>query len=319
MMKNRIVSLGAVLTLCATSAWGADPVGAWKGEGPRGEINIVISRDAGGSLQGEMITDFGPNDLTDLKLDGNDLSFVNRLEFDAGSFALTFTGKIDGDTFTGTISTPRGDTPIILTRAGSGGGFEGLIGTWKLTGESQFGPMEHTLIATPDGKITYESSGQSSEATNIKVEGNKISFDVTTFGGGNSYDVAFEGKFDAKSLSGDIISNGSSFVSLTAPRQSNIALLIGTWVLAGESRYGDLEHTLIIAPDGTHTYESGGQVSDVTNLEIDGNAIQFNMTIFGGGNAYPLSFEGVIDEDGLTGDIISTGGDSFAAVKAPRK
>ena len=317
MMKNRIMSLGAVLALCTTGAWGADPVGEWKGEGARGEINIVISRDAGGSLEGKMITDFGPNDLTDLKFDGNDLSFVNRLEFDGGSFALTFTGKIDGNTFTGNISTPRGDSSITLTRADSGSGFEGLIGTWKLTGESQFGPMEHTLIASPGGKITYESSGQVSEATNIKVEGNTISFDVTTYGGGNSYDVAFQGSFDDKGLTGDIISNGSSFVSLTAPRENAMAQLVGTWVLTGESRYGPLKHKLIVTSDGTPTYESGGQVSDVTNIEIDGDAIRFNMTIFGGGNAYPLSFEGVFNDDGLTGDIISNGS-SFSAVKAPR-
>ena len=50
MMKNRIMSLCAVLVFCMTGAWGADLLGEWKGEGPRWEINCVISRDAGGYL-----------------------------------------------------------------------------------------------------------------------------------------------------------------------------------------------------------------------------------------------------------------------------
>jgi len=318
MSTLRIATIAALFVLSTTATWAADPIGEWKGEGPRGEISIVISQDADGSLQGQMITARGSNDLTNLSLNGIDFAFTNHLEFDDRSIDLNFAGTIDGNSFNATISTPQGERPITLTRAADSGGIDGLVGTWNLTGESQFGPMEHTLIATPDGKITYESSGQTEEATNIEIDGATIAFDITTHGGGGSYDVAFQGSFDDTTLTGDIISNGSSFVTLTAPRQSNIAHAIGTWNLTGESRYGPVQHTLIITPDGAHTYESGGEISDVTNLEIDATAIRFNMTIFGGGNAYPLSFEGAFNEDGLSGDVISAGGDSFSSVKAPR-
>ena len=265
----------------------------------------------------EIETPWTTSDLTDLKFDGSDLSFVNRLEFEGGSFALTFTGKIDGNTFTGNISTPRGDSPITLTRADSGSGFEGLIGTWKLTGESQFGPMEHTLIASPGGKITYESSGQVSEATNLKVEGNTISFDVTTYGGGNSYDVAFKGSFDDDGLRGDVISNGSSFVALKAPRTRDFDIMVGTWNLTGESQFGPMVHTLIVTSDGTFTYESEGQTSEVSNLKIDGNSVSFDMTVYGGGNVYDVAFEGSFGDEGLAGDVM-TNGSSFSRLNAPR-
>jgi hypothetical protein len=317
-MKNVYTAvLGFAMSLLAVTAFAAeDPVGEWTGEGPRGEFTITISKDADGALIGQMITGRGPNDLSDIKIDGAQLSFTNLLEFNGQSVALNFAGKIEANTFTGTLSTPRGDNPVSLTRAV--GGVPGLVGTWKLTGESQFGPMEHELTVAKDGTGTYASSGESSEVTNLKVDGQKVSFDMTVFGGGGSYDVAFEGSYTDKSLTGDVISNGSSFVTLTAPRAMGLAQWAGVWKLTGESRYGPLEHILTIAADGKAKYGSSGEVSDLSNLKIDGSKINFNMTVFGGGGSYDLAFEGKFDGDDLSGDVMSSGA-SFAAVKASKE
>ena len=95
---------------------------------------------------------------------------------------------------------------------------EGLVGTWKLTGESPYGILEHELVVGADGKATYESAGQVSEVTNLEIEGNKVRFLMTVFGGPTSYDVAFEGTFDEDGLTGDILTGGSSFATLRATR-----------------------------------------------------------------------------------------------------
>ena len=263
-----------------------------------------------------MITGRGPNDLSNVKLDGTQLSFTNLLEFDGRSFELNFTGKIEGNTFTGTISTPRGENPISLTRAS--GGLSGLVGTWKLTGESQFGPMEHTLTVGKDGTGTYASNGEVTEVSNLDVDGNQVTFDMTVHGGGNAYDVSFAGSYSDESLTGDMISNGSSFATLTAPRAKGLAQWAGTWNLTGESQFGPMEHTLIIAPDGKASYGSSGEVSELSNVEIEGNNINFNMTVFGGGGSYDVAFEGKFDGDDLTGDVM-TNGTSFAAMKASKQ
>lgn len=319
MKAHRVIGISIAMVLFAVSGFAAeDAVGEWKGEGPRGEFTIVISKEADGSLTGQMITGRGPNDLTNVKLDGDQLSFVNRLEFNDQSFELSFTGKIDGDTFTGTINTPRGENPIELKRAGGSGGIEALVGTWNLKGESRFGLMEHKLVVTADGKATYESSGRVSEVTNLMIEGNKVNFDVTTYGGGGgSYDVAFSGNFDDEGLRGDIISNGATFVTLKAPRARDIGLMVGTWNLTGESQYGPMDHKLVVTSGGEFTYESEGEVSEVTNLKIDGNSVSFEMTVYGGGNAYDVAFQGSFGDDGLTGDVL-TNGTSFALLKASR-
>jgi hypothetical protein len=317
MNAYRTVGAGVATLLFAISSFAAeDPLGEWKGEGGRGEITIIISTNADGSLGGQMITGRGPNDLSNVKFEGSQLSFVNVLEFNGQSFELNFSGKIDGDAFTGTINTPRGERPIELTRAGSFVGIKGLVGVWNLKGESRYGLTEHKFVVTLDGKGTYESSGQVSEVTSFVVEGNKVAFDVTIFGGGGSYEVAFEGSFNKEGLSGDIITNGESFVALKAPRFRDFDVMVGTWNLTGESQFGPMEHTLVVTPEGKFSYASGGQVSKVSNLKIDGNKVSFDMTVFGGGNEYPVAFEGIFGDDGLSGDVM-TNGTSFSALTAP--
>lgn len=318
MKAYRVIGISVATVLFAVSGFAAeDAVGDWKGEGPRGEFTIVILKEASGALTGQMITGRGANDLTNVRLDGDQLSFVNRLEFNDQSFELSFTGKIDGGTFIGTINTPRGENPIELKRAGGSGGIKGLVGSWDLKGESRVGLMEHKLVVTADGKATYESSGRVSEVTNLVIAGNEINFDVTTYGGGNSYDVAFIGSFDDEGLRGDIISNGASFVTLKAPRARDIGIMVGTWDLTGESQYGPMDHKLVVTSDGKFRYESEGQVSEVSNLKIDGNSVSFEMTVYGGGNAYDVAFQGSFGDDGLTGDVM-TNGTSFALLKAPK-
>jgi len=316
---NRSVLVLAVLLVAVITHAAETPVGDWKGESSRGEYTIAITSDDAGTLAGQMTSGRGPNDLTNLKHDGNQLSFTNLLEFNGQSVELNFAGTIDGDTFTGTISTPRGERPITLTRAQSGAtGIPDLVGTWKLVGESQFGTLEHTFVLNEDGTGTYASSGESSDISNLKVEGKKVTFDMTVYGGPQPYPVAFDGAYDADALTGDMISQGSSFAKLTAPRAKGLAQWAGVWKLVGESRYGPLEHVLTIASDGKAKYASGGDVSDVSNVKIDGSKIDFNMTVFGGGGSYDVAFTGKFDGDDLNGDVMTSGA-SFAAVKASKE
>jgi len=139
------------------------------------------------------------------------------------------------------------------------------------------------------------------------------------FGGPGSYDLAFAGSIDAEGLTGDILSNGGSFASVNAPRRPDLSGLIGVWKLTGTSQYGPMEHELVVAADGTATYASNGEVSDVTDLEIDGDKVRFDMTVWGGPGSYDMSFAGSFDEAGLTGDLLTGEGDSFAILTAPRQ
>lgn len=202
--------------------------------------------------------------------------------------------------------------------AGSAG-LGGLVGRWELAGESRYGDLLHILVVASDGSATYESGGEVAEVTNLEIDGNKVRFNMTVFGGPGSYELAFEGSYDDNALTGDILSSGASFASVRAPRVADeYSGLLGTWTLTGSSQYGPLEHTLVVAADGTATYASSGEVSEVRNLEIDANKVRFDMTVWGGPNSYEMTFEGDFDEARLVGDIL-TNGASFATLTAPRQ
>ena len=200
-----------------------------------------------------------------------------------------------------------------------GSGLEGLVGTWELAGESRYGDLLHVLVVAADGTATYESGGEVADVTQLEIDGNKVRFNMTVFGGPGSYELAFEGSYDDNALTGDILSSGASFASVRAPRVADeYSILVGTWTLTGSSQYGPLEHTLVVAADGTATYASSGEVSEVRNLEIDADKVRFEMTVWGGHNSYEMTFEGDFDEARLTGDIL-TNGASFATLTAPRQ
>jgi hypothetical protein len=99
---------------------------------------------------------------------------------------------------------------------------------------------------------------------------------------------------------------------------AGLAALIGTWRLTGDSPYGALEHVLVVREDGSATYESTGQVSEVRNLAVLGDMIAFEMTVYGGPNSYEMSFSGGVDEAGLTGELTGSTG-SFATLTAARE
>ena len=100
--------------------------------------------------------------------------------------------------------------------------------------------------------------------------------------------------------------------------QEGLDALVGTWNLSGDSPFGTLEHQLVVTADGEATYGSNGEVSDVRGLEIDGEKVRFEMTVYGGPSSYEMSFAGTVDDERLTGEIIGSSG-SFATLSAKRE
>ena len=110
-----------------------------------------------------------------------------------------------------------------------------------------------------------------------------------------------------------------AFAEAASPDSTGgIDALVGTWTLRGDSRYGPLEHQLVVAADGTATYESNGDVSDVRALEIEGDSVRFEMTVFGGPSNYEMSFAGTLDGNRLMGELVGRTG-NFATLEAIRE
>lgn len=91
----------AMLSL-VLAAMGADVSGTWKGsvpgrDGNTREISFQFKAD-GGKLTGSMLGPMGNEvDISEGKVDGQDLSFKVVLELNGSAVSLNYTGKLDGD------------------------------------------------------------------------------------------------------------------------------------------------------------------------------------------------------------------------------
>jgi hypothetical protein len=102
------------ITLGAVTALAADLNGKWKAsvETPRGTQEITFDFHAdGATLTGKVTTQRGESDISDGKIDGDNLSFTQTVNFNGNEMKINYTGKVDGDSikFTRTV----GDRPAV--------------------------------------------------------------------------------------------------------------------------------------------------------------------------------------------------------------
>lgn len=102
------------VTFGAMTALAADVSGKWSGTitTPRGDQQITFTFKAdGAALTGTVTTPRGDIDITDGKIDGDTISFTQKMSFNGNDITINYTGKVDGDSikFTRTL----GDRPPI--------------------------------------------------------------------------------------------------------------------------------------------------------------------------------------------------------------
>jgi hypothetical protein len=99
-MKNlRLILMGC---LAVVSLWAADVSGKWSYEmaGRNGNTmtsNLTLKAD-GDKLTGTVSGRGGDTEITDGKIDGDNVSFVVVREFNGNKITQNYKGKVDGDT-----------------------------------------------------------------------------------------------------------------------------------------------------------------------------------------------------------------------------
>jgi hypothetical protein len=106
----------AVIALLALPALAADVAGTWKAtaEGPNGtmERTFVLKVD-GNKLTGETTsTMFGKSEISDGKVDGDNLSFTITVKFQDNEMKLNYKGKVSGKEIKFTVESPMGGQTI---------------------------------------------------------------------------------------------------------------------------------------------------------------------------------------------------------------
>jgi opacity protein-like surface antigen len=110
MMRKFLLAV-AFLALGSAAALAADFNGKWSAtvDGMRGPQNISFNfKVDGATLTGTVTTPRGDTDISNGKVDGNNISFDTVLNFNGNSFTISYKGTIDGDTIKFSRSFPAG-------------------------------------------------------------------------------------------------------------------------------------------------------------------------------------------------------------------
>ena len=123
----RILALALLVTLSAT-AQTQDPVGDWNlqsdAQGQVTNFVLTITKTADG-FKGKVSSEqYGPQELTDLKVQNGIVTYTRKLEIGGQAVAMAFTGRIDGDKMTGSYNLQGFEIPVTGGRKKAAGSSE---------------------------------------------------------------------------------------------------------------------------------------------------------------------------------------------------
>lgn len=108
-----------LFTLFALTASAADVAGTWKGtiDTPNGAMeNTFVLKVDGDKLTGTVaMGQFGDAEISEGKLDGENVSFVVARSFNGNDFKLTYKGKVKDNQMTLNVTIPGRDITFDIT------------------------------------------------------------------------------------------------------------------------------------------------------------------------------------------------------------
>ena len=91
--------------------------------------------------------------------------------------------------------------------ASAGGKSSGIVGTWELTTESSRGTRTRTLTINEDFTGSYQGRNQEMPISDLKLEGDQLSFTVRMKWQDREFSMDFKGTVDGNSIKGTWITS----------------------------------------------------------------------------------------------------------------
>ncbi|MBI1784658.1 hypothetical protein HYR69_05890, partial [Candidatus Sumerlaeota bacterium] len=339
MRTRAVLLLAAALLLGAGSAWagGASAIlGDWamkmdyQGNLIDAKLNFT---EKDGKLAGKWSSQRGDNELTNIKFEGNKVTFTRTIKLQDQTFDLEYEGVIEGDKITGKYTTPMGDMTANGVRqsgapaaepaaAPAGDAKAGLAGVWDLTVDSQLGSNKRKLTINPDNTGTYEADYGKFDIKNLKTDGNKVCYDLTVKLNDQSLDFKFEGTVDGKTLKGVMKSDmgdatvagtkageaaGAAPAAPAAEILSGPVNLEGNWKMTIQTPDGAVNEGLltVVSKGGNTSATLTTDLGDVKikKVDLDGNKLAFGAEVDFCCVMVPVSFKGSTGADKLKGIV----------------
>ena len=273
--------------------------GGMPGGGMRGGEILSFAGDSEGKLMGQWINFRGFSELEDVRFKDNQVSFTQTVRFPKETFKGYFAGAIEDDKLSG-----------ILTHGGNQSKMEAKLsrrmplaaGCWDMKLKTKDGESAAILAvkAGKDGSLSAEWQKIEGERkiTDVKCEGNKLTFKSTTKVQDAENVCDFEGTIEPKTdtLAGVFKAEGNEM-----PAEGKLigSELIGTWILDVAAPWGNSRQRLKINRDMSGMYG----VTLVENITLEGDKVSFKVTPEFGRMRFEMNFEGKLDGSKLTGEL----------------
>jgi hypothetical protein len=273
---------------------------------------LSVSRNADGTLAGK----WGTSELSDVKLEGQKLTFVLTVGAQGQEFQMTYEGTLKDGKLTGRISSDQGDWPANGARTKP----RCLaVGDWdiKLTVQERDIKCKLSVSQKPDGALEGKWASEFGEhvVSDVKFQDGKLTFSRKSKFGDRQWESTYEGTVKGQKLTGKI---DSEFGGMAANGQLAGGAIVGKWELTTTSDRGTRTRILTVYGDMTGRYQIFGDTEaavKIRDLKLEGASASFNMDMGPADQLFQMAFKGTLDGSTLKGRFTSSRGDSEVAGK----
>jgi len=270
-------------------------------DGRQTESILSFSMDKEGKLAGQSIG-FSVSELTDIKYEGSQLSFVQVNRFGDNEFRSTFTGTIERGKLSGTVSSDRGESKVEGKRLMR---MPMAAGTWQVTFKVGERDVSTTLVIKADDNNKLSADWQSQwgqhEITDVTFKAGKLTFKRTSKFQDRQWDSSFEGTVKGHKLTGTV---KSEMGDIAVEGQREGAVIVGKWDLELTSDRGTRKQLLQVNPDLSGLYGS----SAIKKIDLEGKQVSFKIVRMFRDQESEITFKGTLSGRKLTGERTSSRG-----------
>jgi hypothetical protein len=275
------------------------PAGGPMGGGMRNSEIISFAGNSEGKLIGQWINFRGFTELEDVRCKDNQVTFTQTVQFKKETFKGLFSGTIEGNKLTGTLTHGGMQSKMEATRRPTA---PLAAGIWDMKFKTTGGETAAILDinAAKDGSLSAEWQKLEGDhkITDVKYEGNKLTFKSTTKVQDTENVCLFEGTVEPKTntLSGVFKVDGNE---MPAEAKRIGIELVGTWILETSAPWGNSKQRMKVNPDMSGLYG----MNPISKITLEGDKVTFKITPEFGRQRFEMDFEGKLDGSKLTGEL----------------
>lgn len=270
------------------------------------EMDALVSfaRDEEGNWTGDWVSFWGVSELKNIQFEEGKLRFEQIARFRGEEYRSRFTGSVEEDKLTGTLSGERGDSEVTGRRLPR---VPRVVGTWNLRYKVGERDVEAKLIVQMDQEGNLAGQWQSppieSEVADVKYERGTLTLKRKIKMGDRQMDSLFEGTIDRQSgLLKGTLKTEMGDISVEGTRFGEA--LIGSWDLEIVTEQGPYKQRLRVNPDLSGLYGT----LPIEKVEFDGSKVSFKARREFGERTFEISLEGKLTDSKMTGQITTMRG-----------